>query len=619
MTSTPDSNPVVDGPRGSFARLAEYLGWMALATLLIVEVPLFLRMPAWVDIDFYDVCTRYMLCDGSLEREFVFLPPRGMPWTLALIRSLLGWSSEAVRLGDLIIVSTIVYLLVRLLKAAGVSRVVQVWTVVALAGFYLTRGESNHCQPDVWMLLPPLVALHLRRRQLEALARGSLAVRSGMVLSVLEGIFWAAGCLFKPFVAVPALVTWLVAVRLSWGMGSGWGQRLLRDAASVLVGGLLVGALWQGALLASGNWSRYWEQIHEFRDYYALADDFPTRFWRLLAPERLWESLLVGCLLAALGILLLLMLPRRKQPRTIFMVLLVSLGVIPCLLVVGRLTTFTLAFSMLAGLCVLLSLLRPVRGKVPHSASLVAMPLLASLFLGWLIQATFIQFRLEYHLIPVVLLAISLLAGSLTLPEYRPWGWAGLLLFGVFGVLNDPPITADEFAGWRDRVSQWSRCWTDVAGTGSLHDDLAVSYVSPTLTELDRVIEFLRSRGVRDREVACWNSTTVVLYLRLQVRPPSRFLLPDVHMSIYPHKRKLIVEELKAARPRYILLDMIAMGVPPEQARTVHPDGPFAYPPVFSKELIEEYPLSEPVVFRAGRYYVVEPRRISPERQKGER
>ena len=61
--------------------------------------------------------------------------------------------------------------------------------------FYLTTSEGVHAQPDVWMLLPALAALHLRRRQTVALARADLPPCRAAAWGALEGVCWGAGCL----------------------------------------------------------------------------------------------------------------------------------------------------------------------------------------------------------------------------------------------------------------------------------------------------------------------------------------------------------------------------------------------------------------------------------------
>src|SRR4051794_26792960 len=133
--------PGPDTGSASTPRLLEALGWLALAALLVVALPLFVRMPVTADVAYYDTCAGLVLRGGALERDLFFLPPPGMVWSLALVRSLLGWSSEAVRLADLAVLSAIIWLLVRWLRKAGLPRVAQVWTAVLLFAFYLSTRE----------------------------------------------------------------------------------------------------------------------------------------------------------------------------------------------------------------------------------------------------------------------------------------------------------------------------------------------------------------------------------------------------------------------------------------------------------------------------------------------
>src|SRR5207248_9498714 len=101
-------------------------------------------------------------------------------------------------------------------------RVAQVWTAVLLFAFYLSSSEWGYCQPDTWMLLPALAALHLRQRQAAAMIEQPLPARRRAALSLLEGVCWASACLFKPFVALPALLAWLAVAALTRGSGRGW-------------------------------------------------------------------------------------------------------------------------------------------------------------------------------------------------------------------------------------------------------------------------------------------------------------------------------------------------------------------------------------------------------------
>ena len=75
-------------------RMAEALGWLALAGLLVVVVPLYLSMPLNFDIFFYDACGQVVLRGGALQKEMFFMPPPGMAWSLALERAALPADRE---------------------------------------------------------------------------------------------------------------------------------------------------------------------------------------------------------------------------------------------------------------------------------------------------------------------------------------------------------------------------------------------------------------------------------------------------------------------------------------------------------------------------------------------
>jgi hypothetical protein len=544
-----DSSPV------STSRLLEALGWLALAVLLVVSLPLFVRMPVTSDLAYYDTCARVVLRGGALERDLLFLPPPGMVWSLVLVRSLLGWSSEAVRLADLAVVSGIIWLLVRWLRKAGLSRVAQVWTALLLFAFYLSISEWCHGQPDTWMLLPALAALHLRQRQAVALAGRSLPARRRAGLSLLEGICWATACLIKPFVALPALLAWLAGVTLACRSGRGWSRWLVADAACLLAGGLLVGAAWQGWLLASGSWSTYWQNVRDFRgEYYSQAPDFSDRCVKLFVDLYPWGVVQVAALVVALASLTHLL---------------------------------TVAWKT----------------ETPLKASTLSTPLLAALYVGWLVQAHFIQTQYQYHIVPVVLLALPLLVGSFGSTEKPHRAWVILLGIVAFGVSSGGAFRPA-------RLSLWGRCWTE-GYSPELRDCLALNdwkQLAPDWRELEKVASFLREKQVGDGELTCYHDGAFHLYSELGITPAIRFLYPYTSRCMFPGKAEQIHQEMRDSRQRYIVTDMRWVALSPAQAVAERPGQPLAVPPDFPDWGVNCYPYSEPVVFRAGRYYVHEVR-----------
>ena len=539
------------------SRLTQVLGWLALACLLVILAPLFVRMPLWADMAWYDICARHALQGGAVERDFLFLMPPGMAWALALVRSLLGWSSEAVRLVDLAIFSGIVYLLVAWPRGLSPSRARQVWAAVLLFGFYLTTSEWAHCQPDVWMLLPALGALHLRLRQVRRLHDVSAAGQL-VVWGALEGVCWGISCLFKPYVVVPGLFTWIVSAILLRRSGRGWLSPLVCDAVGLLAGGLLMASLWQGWLIATGSWWAYWHNIATYRgEFYSTA----ISLW--------WRPLYLLFQMPPWGVLHLLAVP-------------VSFGV--------------LARAVLA----------PDRSNGVADPASSPIPLLAAFYLGWLVQSGFIAQAYDYHVVPTLLIALALIAGWLSAQRRLRWAWVWVAL-GMLSILYQPTFHLA-------RIELWGCCWVD-GGSPKMRDRLALKGHEVFATQwqdLKEIELFLKERGVGNRELLCYDATTSPLYLQLGVKPGTRFLAPSTFIYYLPSQRESIRAELSASCPRLVVIDRrlstwyegMAIGRMPEPDETD--------PGVISPQLVQRFPYSEPVVFRAGRYWVHEVRQTEP-------
>src|ERR1700722_8864188 len=129
------------------AQPATSLAWLlaaALGALLVVHVPAFLSMPLDADVTEWDLCARTVLGGGAMYRDAVENNLPGMVWLHLLIRSLVGWRSEAIRAVDLVIVATIILLLLRWLLATC-STSTRLATAFVLSAFYLTTTEWCHC------------------------------------------------------------------------------------------------------------------------------------------------------------------------------------------------------------------------------------------------------------------------------------------------------------------------------------------------------------------------------------------------------------------------------------------------------------------------------------------
>src|SRR5262245_31278313 len=152
-----------DASRQPFWQRASAIsGWAVAVAAMLAGVPIFLRMPPWCDVTLYDVAARNLLSGGVLYRDVFDTNMPGFVWALGGVRLLSGWSYEALRTVDLLVVAGIALLIDRLAQRAGASRSARAWTVAGIAAFYLFTCEFNHCQRDVWLTLPALAAVSLR-------------------------------------------------------------------------------------------------------------------------------------------------------------------------------------------------------------------------------------------------------------------------------------------------------------------------------------------------------------------------------------------------------------------------------------------------------------------------
>jgi hypothetical protein len=509
----------------------EVLGWSALAVVLVLLVPPFLCMPLTMDTVFYDICARHVLRGGALERDFLYLVFPGMTWALAAVRATVGESSVAARAADLAVVAAIIALLLRWLRVAGLSRAACAWSAVFLSAFYLTTTEWVQVQPDTWMLLPALGALHLRRRQVAALTAQVRTGRQAAVWGLVEGLLWGTACLFKPFVVLPGPLTWLAAAALIRQSRPGAARRLVPDAAGLLVGGLLMGAAWQGWLVRRGTWHDYWHNSAEFcGEFYDRLPPWTERPLPVILRLLPWGLLHLAAVLIAL-VALVRALDRRRGPAT---------------------------------------------------AALAGESLLSACYLGWLVQANFLQSQFHYHVVPTVFLALTLLAGWLGRRAQPLWGWAALAVFCAVGVALQPAVAPARLALWAD-------CWRR-GNSPEMMDRLHLYPTSPTWVDLSRVADYLREQGVHDRDVLCFDLSTTPLQTELDIRPATRHVYPSMTLFFFPKHAAAVREELMAGPQRYVVIDLVALNLAP--------DAPLDLP--------RRWPYTGRVVFRSGRYCVLQ-------------
>jgi hypothetical protein len=396
---------VTDSPAAHVAAPAAWQG-RALATLavaalfcalLVAHLPGFVCMPFDTDVCLWDLFARSVLDGGVPYRDLMENNFPGMLWAHLAVRSLCGWRSEALRAADAAVVGAIILLLVNWLP----SRTSLAWRFFAafvMAAFYLTTSEWCHCQRDTWMLLPALLALNLRYRQLAELAGQGPRIAAIGRRGLFEGFLWASACWVKPYAAVPCVVCWLAGARHLRATAPARGRLLALDGVSMFAGGLLAGAAGCAWILASGGWASFWDVMLVWNREYVRFDMSEGIGWIY-----------------------------RLGPAV-------------------RLAPWPLVHLAAA----------PMAVGVLWFRDSLARQLLAALYAGWLVQSVLLQHPYDYVHVPALLLGIAVVCqGVVAAPPglVRSLSLAAMLL-GVG--LRLPAVTASRLACWGECVREGS-------------------------------------------------------------------------------------------------------------------------------------------------------------------
>jgi hypothetical protein len=139
--------------------------------------------------------------------------------------------------------------------------------------------------------------------------------------------------------------------------------------------------------------------------------------------------------------------------------------------------------------------------------------------------------------------------------------------------------------------------WTNVGGNW---------YVRPAnWVDLDKVADFLRAQTLGDGELTCYCLHATYLYLELDIRPPTRLPFLGVVISMYPavFQQQLIQDQLNHSHQRFVVTDVREVGLDDSNLEP-EPGKELELPSLFPKEKENIFPWNEPIVFRAGPYFV---------------
>ncbi len=511
-----------------------------LVALCAVMLPLFLRMPLTNDTEVYDLQAAGYRSGSVLYRDFLEPNLPGVIWLHLLVRSVAGESPEAMRVFDLLLFAVTAALAGRLVVRAGGSPASGAWTMFGMAAFYFTASEWCHCQRDVWMLCPALAATALREASLTLEHPTRRFLRS-----LLEGLILGCAVWLKPHVVLPAGLVWVVSLRHM----PGWRSRII-DTVGMLVGGAVMGGVGIGWMMSVGCWQPFVETLRDWNPAYFRAGREHWTGMRFLA------------------------MTLRQSPWCLLH-----------LVAVGSLVYF--------GCKRPLQTASAASGMQSNSA---VTSLLAALYAGWMFQALFLQHLFDYVYAPTILLAILLVASIIARlsPAAIWWPRVGMA-FAVAVVWTSPALRIE-------RLQHWGACW-QVACPPAVRDALA-HFPNPDRQDLAEIARFLREATVTERDVCFYNSDFVSLYRQLHLQPPVRYTYFFETLQFFPDRRLELLAELQQSPHRFVVTDLVSVGMPRRDAEAVGPDGPRSPPPAYRRAPKEVYPWSCPVVYRAGTYLV---------------
>ncbi len=593
-----------------------WIPWVAVALLLVSNVPLFLCMPLTDDAAMYDLQALNWLRGGVLYRDILEPNLPGVIWIQAVVRATLGSSSLSLRGVDLLLFSVFAALSRHWLASSGATRAAQAWLVFVLFVCYFSLSEWCHCQRDVWLLVPGLAGLTLRRRQIERLrtappqftqARSAsegesrpARLRVGLVSTAtvgwafLEGLCWGAGVCLKPMIVLPAVCCWAVSVLYvrSW-------RRIWVDFGGLLLGGVVAGVLGVVWLVWSGAWPYFLATLREWNPGYVAAARAQWTWTRYVAMHVRffpWQLLHLAAVPIAAATIVRAGTGRWKSRK-----------------VEKSKSKKAGESESRTGASSGSSTFRP------FDFSTLYLPLLSVFYLAWLVQSYLLQHLFDYVHVPAMLLAIVVTgawrAGKSavvapdandgdsgcepavrTTEKTRRYGWRFAVAgFAVLVLLTTPVLNLR-------RLAWWPACITE--GSAVQVRDGLKTFSVPSWQDLERVAGFLREQGIREGELTCYNSSLVHLYGIMGLGASTRYVYLEQLVAYFPDRRAEFLRALSASRQRYVVTDLIASGLSPAGIVRLCNEGRLERAPRLPSRLRDVYPWSQPAVFRAGPYLV---------------
>ena len=515
--------------------------WTATGLLLLINIPLFACLPLTSDAALYDLQARCALNGGVLYRDIVEPNLPGVVWIHMAVRSLGGWSTAILRLFDLIVLTGIVILLARWVRRENDGA----WSLrtgaLGFAVFMLYFSITEWCHCQRDVwMLLPCLGALFLREQQIRRHLDQAPTPALFQGAVLEGVLWATAFWIKPHIAVPAL-----AVLVTSACFSGFNRKLGADWLGVLLGGAILGAIGSAWMISTGAWEHFWTMQLEWNPEYLEAGRKKMSLGRLYG---FWQGF------APWGWAHLLAVP-----------------------------TFIKTIDYLS---------RPI-SQTPsvHRRTF----LLGALYIGWMIQIFVLQHPFAYVHIPGLILAIAMIATWQCRPEIQPAARWGLIAFCVITAMTSPATAHSRWAYW----------WPCIAQGPTLENRAALQLeTTPNWNELRPVVEYLRQRDLQDGELTAYSGGAIYLYRELSLVPSTRYVYLDVLARVFKKRTAEIHEAVANCDHKFVVSSLLHAGLNPEIIARGEFDPDTMLPVCFPEERMQEFPYTQPVVFRSGQYLV---------------
>ena len=505
---------------------------VALVITAIYVAPLFVSKPLTSDTVLYDLQAKTVLDGGVAYRDILEPNLPGAIWTHMALRSVIGPSSEAIRIVDLFVLGLNLTLLSLWMKRSGIGSTARLITATILLIFYVSMSEWCHCQRDSWMLLPALCGLHLRWRHHQLrIQAAQTAPQQIEFRGFLEGTIWAFAFWLKPFTAVAGVGCLLISA-----VAANNRRRLTRDLLGVLKGGVFIGTVGIAWLWFTGAWPWLVQTMTEWNpEYFATG----RNRWSL----------------------------KRLQ----FM----HIRFYPWLLI--HLIAVPITLAQIA------NWFRKQRSD--HDATRIAM--LNAFYLGWFFQSIMFQHLMDYIHVPAVLLAATAIVNhrDWTIPmPVRRVAVAMFLFVAVFSSHLIQPAVA----------TRWFSCLT--AGSTVANRSVLSDANFPNWNEMEPVIDFLKTQDLSDGELTCYNVHTIHIYDRLGLKPSTRYVGLSSLITLFPSRQQQLANALQTSRQKLIVTELVESGLrvheatastdsptafPPAFPAMVEPTFPWTHPVIF--------------------------------------